>query len=160
MNDLDKYLNARAYEITDTFVDLHKDEVLEFMLLRGVTYATELSRITSLHIDTINRILNQLSRMGFVKNFILDCDNPQRIFLPRLLELWQKNIWGAERITAYSWWIITEAGFDYFKAKYLGKNKKMIGSLIKHYNMIYAPLIENLPKKIVDDEIDKILYSE
>lgn len=157
MNELDQYLNARAYEITDTFVDIHKDEVLEYMLLRGVTYATEISRITGLHIDTVNRILNQLRRLGYISNFIVDCDNPQRIFIPRLLELWARNVWGAERISSYSWWIITEAGFEYFKTKYTGKGKKVIKSLVTHYDWFLLEPIENI---IIPKEIKEIICSD
>ena len=159
MNELDQYLNARAYEITDSYAEMHKDEVLEFLLLRGLSYATEISRATSMHIDTVNKILNHLNNLKFIQNFIVDFDNPQRIFIPRMLELWARNIYGVDRLATFNWWIITEAGFEYFKAKFSGQGKKIIASIVKHYGWFILEE-QQAEFKPLPNEIKEILKSD
>lgn len=130
MSELTNYMNPNAEN--DRYLEEHKDEVLFLLMKKGVSYPSEISRETGIHMDCINKILGMFARFGFIKKVVPDRFYPQQIFKSRIPEFWAMGLIGYERLVYMSWFTPTIAGIEYIKAKYKGEQKQIRLSLINY----------------------------
>lgn len=133
-----------------------QDEVLKIMCLKGITWASELGRDIGLNQEEINRILYNLKRLGYVEKIYPDPQFPQAPFRGRMAELWSRGIIGYNLFATYSWWILTEGGIHYVKAKY--PKTKIRAGLANHYSLLVISDKEQ-PEENLDTIFDEF-FSE
>lgn len=130
---LHSYLNKDSDN--EIYLELNKDEVLLAILDKGVTYPSEISRNTSINIESVNKILGMFCKYGYIKKIIPDQYSPQPIFRDRIPELWSMGIVGFQRMIQISWWTLTLGGFEYIKQKYKGQGKKIQQPLMDYLGL-------------------------
>ena len=133
-SNLDSYL-ATPTNLSESFIQEHKDTVLLLVVERGVSYPTEIHRESSLHIESVNRILMYWAKRKLVKKINPDRWNPQPMFVSRTQEFWAMGFDSYEKLRKLSFWMPTVEGIEYIKLQYKGKNKQIASGLVKYYEM-------------------------
>lgn len=129
MQNLDDF--SRKIE-NERILEEHKDQVLLLIVEKGVCYPTEIARTVNLQIESVNKILSNLIKLGFVKRVIPNHYNPQSIFRVRIPEFWEIGLDSYDKVNNCNWYTATLAAIDYIKAKYKGKQKQIRGALITY----------------------------
>ncbi len=133
-SNLDSFL-ATPTNLSENFIQEHKDEVLLLLVEMGVSYPTEIHRETSLHIETVNRILMYWAKRKIIRKINPDRWHPQSMFTSRMSELWAMGFDSYEKLCKLSFWIPTLEGVEYIKVQYKGKGKQVASSLVKYYEI-------------------------
>ena len=128
------YLNKPS-EIPESTLDLKRDDVLLFICRKGAGFTTEIARQCDINVDGINQILYHLNKDKFIEKIFPNPDQPQPQFRARMKELWATGIISYPSISKFSWWTLTEGGFEFIKAKFEGQSKTISGSLVKTLNL-------------------------
>lgn len=134
-DSLSGYIDPRVINNIDDIISKYKNEVLIFLLRKGVSYPTEMTRHLGIHIDILNKVLNNLINNKLIVKVQPRKFDPQCIFMERIGEFWETGLLGYERIINMSWWTIAEMGIAYIQLHYKGKGIKINRSLIEFYNL-------------------------
>ena len=159
MSGLTNYLDTDPRETSDSVLEQNKDNLLIFIMEKGVSYPTELSRHLNISIEGVNHLISYFARMGFLKNIIPNPENPQPEFKGRMLEFWSEGLWGYKSFSQRSWWTITLGGMEYLKSKYKGKHLSVKGSLKVREGLEEEKEEFKLPKE-TNKEIEEIFESK
>ena len=120
----------------DVTLQLKQDEALLLIAEKGVAFPTEISRDIDLNTYSVNAILYNCNRLGFIQKIYPDPEMPQPQFRGRMQEFWAIGMTGYPTISRFSWWTLTTAGFWFIKEKFKGSHKLIRGSLIKPLKLV------------------------
>ena len=134
-NRLNEYMSRPKTEGSDYYAEENKDDVLMYLMEKGVSFPSEMSRVTQIHIESVNKVLNYFIKLGYIKRTVPDRWNPQPVFKARMPELWGLGMDSYQRLILCSWWMITPGGIEYIKTKYPNQDKQIKGALLITYGM-------------------------
>ena len=129
---LNAFFNPGKTILSDEFLEKHKPDILKYMLIQGVSYPTEIAKNVSLHIETVNKILNRLANDEIVIKIKPDRDHPQPIFYHKVYSYEYESY---REFARRSWWILTETGIAYCKLNFKGTKTQISPKLIRHYGL-------------------------
>jgi hypothetical protein len=130
---LDAFMNPGERVLSDEFIKKNKDKLLLFLIKRGISYPTEMSRETGFHINTVNKVLNVLKSEDHIKTIRPNKYNLQAVFEARNVGLQNAGFDSFEKVTRMHWWIPTELGVEYIKTNYKGQHKPILCALCEDY---------------------------
>lgn len=129
---LDAYFNPGNVMTSKEFINEHKDEILLHLCKVGTSYPTEIARKTGFSIETINKVLSELSNGGLVVNVKPDKWHVKPIFHPRV---YSYEFPSFDLFNRRSWWVLTLDAVGYIKVKYKGEGKQISKYLLIHYGL-------------------------